>query len=232
MKRIVLCGVTAIVSSMLCAQDFPSDQIAGEIQEELPVLTSADDQESKVVDWSATELVVVNQPLVDDWYGFGACYQLWQDIKKWSGSGSNQTLYKCCCEEDGTLNQWSDLVSKYWQDVKNWGSFSESNQVIGEEVLASDDSDRKEVLLAESTEGAIRILDDLIVQYKAASTSAEYSEEERAMADLYVEDLQQDHKRLLENQNEQSLVSQECLEEEQIQTALYTENPVLVDENS
>ena len=152
MKKIVLCGFTAIVSSMLCAQDFPLTETAVEIQEE-----------SNIALLNINKGSVLDQPRVDSWYGFGACYQLWQDIK-------------------------------------NWGGFSRSNQAIFEGVVVSDESDSKEALLAESAEGTIRVLDDLIVQYKTASTSPEYSEEEQLEAALYVEDLQKDHDILLENQ--------------------------------
>jgi len=41
--------------------------------------------------WSTT---VLGQPLLDSWYGFGACYRLWQAVRTWGGFfGPDQLLW-------------------------------------------------------------------------------------------------------------------------------------------
>lgn len=42
-------------------------------------------REPKAVDVNTWGVSVLGQPLVDEWFGFGAAYQIWENVKSWGG---------------------------------------------------------------------------------------------------------------------------------------------------
>lgn len=50
--------------------------------------------EPKAVDVSTWGVTILGQPLIDSWYGFGASYKVWQNVKEWGAFyGPDKTLW-------------------------------------------------------------------------------------------------------------------------------------------
>jgi hypothetical protein len=59
--------------------------------------------EPKAVDVSTWGVSVLGQPMIDSWFGFGTCHQIWQNVKSWGGFfGPDQSLWGVgYSDEDG-----------------------------------------------------------------------------------------------------------------------------------
>ncbi len=75
--------------------------------------------EPKAVDVTTWGISVLGQPQVDEWFGFGACYNAWQSIKSWGGYyGPDGTIWGVgYSDQDGNGNggnYQNGIISAEW----------------------------------------------------------------------------------------------------------------------
>lgn len=99
---------------------------------------------SKAVDANTWTVAALGAARIDDWFGFGAAYRNWQDIKTWGGYGQAATL---------------------------WGVGFSDRDGNGKQI---DGSYRQGVLSAEWTAGAINMVRNLLRHYRSVAPASHH----------------------------------------------------------
>jgi len=113
---------------------------------------------ARAVDANTWTVAALGPGTVDEWFGFGAAWEVWQRVKRWGGYGVGTTL---------------------------WGvGFSD----IDGNGIAGDGSYRQGVMSAEWTAGAITMLRGLIAHYERVARDAPRYARARAYASALAQD--------------------------------------------